>query len=69
MFSSATKATNAFLSIQNFARNSAVIDRKIGFGIYLDGTSFNVGGTYFGSLATFNDKVSSPLLLAWSLDS
>lgn len=57
LYSSAATAANAFLRIQDFARNSAVIDRKIGFGIYLDGSTFSVGGTYFGTLANFNDKV------------
>ena len=59
MFSSAAKTTSAFLHIQDFARNSAVIDRKIGFGIYMDGSLFRIGGTYFGSLDTFNNKVCS----------
>lgn len=59
MFSSAATATNAFLHIQDFARNSSVIDRKIGMGISLDGQTFSVHGTYFGSLDTFNNKVSS----------
>ena len=62
MYSSAAKATNAFLSIQNFARNAAVIDRKIGFGIFLDGRTFRIGGTYFGSLDTFNNKVCGLLV-------
>lgn len=57
MYSSAAKATNAFLHIQDFARNAAVVDRKIGFGIHLDGDAYSVGGTYFGSLDTFNNKV------------
>lgn len=58
MFSSAAKTASAFLNIQNFARNAAVVDRKIGFGIYIDGSLFRIGGTYFGSLDTFNNKVS-----------
>jgi hypothetical protein len=57
MYTSATKAANAFLHIQKFALNSTVIDRKIGFGMYLDGRVFRVYGTYFGTLANFNDKV------------
>lgn len=66
IFSSAAKATSAFLSVQNFARNSAVVDRKIGFGIYMDGTTFRIGGTYFGTLDTFNNKVCSTRLSALS---
>ena len=63
MYSSAAKTASTFLNIQNFARNSAVIDRKIGFGIYMDGSLFRVSGTYFGSLDTFNNKVccNSPI--------
>ena len=58
VFSSAATATNTFLHIQDFAQNAAVIDRNIGFGIYMDGQLFRIGGTYFGSLDTFNNKVS-----------
>lgn len=65
MYSSAAKTASTFLNIQNFARNSAVIDRKIGFGIYMDGSLFRIGGTYFGSLDTFNNKVccTSPIAM------
>jgi hypothetical protein len=62
MYTSATKAANAFLHIQKFALNSTVIDRKIGFGMYLDGRVFRVYGTYFGTLANFNDKIRPELL-------
>lgn len=62
VFSSAATATNIFLHIQDFARNAAVIDRNIGFGVYLDGQSFSISGTYFGSLDNFNNKVSAMLL-------
>lgn len=57
MYSSAAQSASNFLKIQTFARNSAVVDRKIGFGIYMDGSLFRIGGTYFGSLDTFNNKV------------
>lgn len=57
VFSSAATATQTFLHVQDFARNAAVIDRNIGFGIYLDGQIFRIGGTYFGSLDNFNNKV------------
>lgn len=62
VYSSAATATSIFLHIQDFARNAAVIDRNIGFGIYLDGHAFNIGGTYFGSLDNFNNKVGAMLL-------
>lgn len=57
MFTSAAKSTSAFLHIQDFARNAAVVDRKIAFGIYMDGGVFLLRGTYFGTLDTFNNKV------------
>lgn len=62
VFSSAATATNIFLHIQDFARNAAVIDRNIGFGVYLDGQSFSISGTYFGSLDNFNNKIKPALL-------
>ena len=58
VFTSATTATNIFLHIQDFARNPAVVDRNLGFGIYMDGHGFSVSGTYFGSIDTFNNKVT-----------
>lgn len=57
MFVSAETSTDAFLHIQDFARNASVIDRKIGFGTYLDGQGFSIGGTYLGTLDDFNNKV------------
>ena len=57
MFVSAETSTDAFLHIQDFARNASVIDRKIGFGTYLDGQAFSIGGTYLGTLDDFNNKV------------
>lgn len=57
MFVSAKTSTDAFLHIQDFARNASVIDRKISFGSYLDGQGFSIGGTYFGTLDDFNNKV------------
>lgn len=58
MFVSAETSTAAFLHIQDFARNASVIDRKISFGSYLDGQGYSIGGTYFGTLDDFNNKVS-----------
>ena len=57
VYSSVTTATNIFLHVQNFARNTTIIDRDIGFSIYLDAESFVITGTYFGSLGNFNNKV------------
>lgn len=61
IYSSVTIATNVFLHVQNFARNATIIDRNIGFSIYLDAESFVITGTYFGSLENFNNKVISIL--------
>lgn len=66
-FSSAATATSIFLHIQDFARNAAVIDRNIGFGMYMDGQSFGVSGTYYGSITTFNNKVGAMLLYVDSI--
>lgn len=57
MFVSAETSTNVFIHIQDFARNASVIDRKISFGSYLDGQGYSIGGTYFGTLDNFNNKV------------
>ena len=35
------------MHFQDFALNSTLIDRNISFGIYLDGTVFNIAGVYF----------------------
>ena len=62
MFVSAATTAAAFTHIQAFAQNASVIDRKLGFGIYLDGTGFSISGTYIGPLSTFNTKIAPELL-------
>ena len=57
MYSSAAKAASAFLNIQKFALNAAVVDRKITFRFFLDGNIFVVDGLYLGSADTFNKTV------------
>jgi hypothetical protein len=57
MYTSSTGLTNTFLHIQDFAQNASVIDRDIGFGVYLDGQSFSVSGTYIGTLDHFTTVV------------
>lgn len=57
MYSSAAKAASAFLNIQKFALNAAVVDRKITFRFFLDGNIFRVNGLYLGSVDTFNNTV------------
>ena len=62
MFTSAATTANAFLHIQSFAQNASVVDRKLGMGMYFDGSGFSVSGTYFGSITDFNNKIKPELL-------
>lgn len=62
MFTSAATTTAAFTHVQAFAQNASVVDRKLGFGIYLDGSGFSISGTYIGDLNTFNSKIARELL-------
>ncbi|KAI4216102.1 MAG: hypothetical protein LQ351_001600 [Letrouitia transgressa] len=62
LFKSAATTTAAFQHIQSFAQNASVVDRKLGLGLYLDGSSFLIRGTYFGSIADFNNKIKPELL-------
>lgn len=61
MYSSAQKLTDAFLHIQSFALNATLIDRKLTFGMFLDGSAFLVRGKYFGDKASW-DKIETELL-------
>lgn len=61
MYTSADKAADAFLTIQKFALNPAVIDRKITFRFFLDGDNFLLQGAYLGSVETFNNTVCRSL--------
>lgn len=61
-FVSAATATAVFTHIQAFARNASVLHRKLGLGVYLDGSGFSVSGTYIGNLTTFNTEVAPELL-------
>ena len=62
MYDSAATTTEAFTHIQNFALNASVVDRKLGFGVHVDGSSFSVSGTYIGDLAVFTDTIAPALL-------
>ncbi|CAL8575991.1 hypothetical protein XPA_001885 [Xanthoria parietina] len=62
MYKSAATSANYFLHIQAFAQNASVVDRNLGIGIYMDGQGFSISGTYFGSLANFNNKIKPELL-------
>lgn len=58
MYTSSAKLTNAFLHVQDFAQNASVVDRNIGFGLYMDGSAFSFSGQYFGTLDHFTNVVS-----------
>lgn len=62
MFSDASKSANYFSHIQDFAQNSSVVDRNLGFGMYMDGGGFSISGTYFGTQADFQNKIAPELL-------
>jgi hypothetical protein len=62
MFRGRESFVDAFLHIQSFAQNASVVDRKISFGIYLDGQVFNIAGMYFGDAAHFNNTIIPELL-------
>ena len=62
MFKSAATLTSTFMHLQTFAQNSSVVDRKLGMGMYMDGSGFSISGTYFGSLDTFNNVIKPELL-------
>ena len=64
MFSSQGTFTNTFLHIQDFAQNASVVDGRLGFGIYLDGSGYSLGGTFIGTEDEFNQKVSLALLVS-----
>ncbi|KAF2016725.1 Glucooligosaccharide oxidase [Aaosphaeria arxii CBS 175.79] len=53
---------NTWLHIQDFARNASIIDDRISFGNYLDGTGFSVSGAFFGSVDEFNTKIKPEFL-------
>ena len=62
MFQDPSASAKVFQHIQQFALNSSLVDRNLGLGMYLDGNTFSVSGTYFGDLATFNSSLAPELL-------
>lgn len=57
LFKSKKDFTKTFLHIQTFSQNASVVDNRISYGIYLDGVStYNLGGTFFGTPEEFNSK-------------
>lgn len=62
MFNNAASTTAAFNHIQAFVQNASIVDRKLGLGMYLDGTTFSISGTYFGDESTFTNTIAPALL-------
>jgi FAD/FMN-containing dehydrogenase len=63
VFSSQDIFTKTFLHIQDVTANASVIDARIGFGIYLDGSgTFQLTGTFIGPLAEYKSKIAPELL-------
>ncbi|KAL8378118.1 hypothetical protein RB595_008701 [Gaeumannomyces hyphopodioides] len=62
MFASADKGARALLHVQDFARNASVVDANLGLGIYMDGETFSISGTYFGSRSRFEGAIRPELL-------
>ncbi|KAF2097748.1 FAD-binding domain-containing protein [Rhizodiscina lignyota] len=58
---SVEKATSAFIHLQDFARNSSVVDENLSFGTYVDRGVFLVRGIYTGTLASFDPIVTEML--------
>lgn len=64
MYTDRAKFVSAVKNIQSFAQNASFIDRKISFGLYLDGTVFNIAGMYFGDASYFNNTILPELFKA-----
>ncbi|KAL8287738.1 hypothetical protein RB597_000019 [Gaeumannomyces tritici] len=62
MFSSADRGARALLHVQDFARNASVVDANLGLGIYMDGETFSISGTYFGPRSRFDGVIKPELL-------
>ncbi|KAJ4340877.1 hypothetical protein N0V87_002231 [Didymella glomerata] len=63
MYNTKSVFTNAWLHLQDFAKNASVVDNKISFGVYIDNYgTFSLSGAYFGTVDEFNSKVKNELL-------
>ncbi|KAI0409305.1 Glucooligosaccharide oxidase [Xylaria palmicola] len=59
---SVENATKAFLQIQDFANNASIVDRKLGFLIFLAHQRFTLEGTYLGEMDKFTSAIIPVLL-------
>ena len=64
MFAAAATGANFFLHLQDFGRNASVVDRRLGFGVYMDGSGLSLSGTFFGPQSEFQSKIQPELLRA-----
>ncbi|KAF1992405.1 Glucooligosaccharide oxidase [Aulographum hederae CBS 113979] len=62
LYGSAENLADGFLHVQDFVRNSTVVDSNLGFGMYLDGQVLLLRGSYFGDLDHFNSVIAAELL-------
>ncbi|KAF2088002.1 Glucooligosaccharide oxidase [Saccharata proteae CBS 121410] len=62
MFDSASTSATSFTHIQSFAQNASVVDRNLGFGMYMDGSGFSISGTYIGTQSHFTTIIATELL-------
>ncbi|KAI1331493.1 Glucooligosaccharide oxidase [Xylariaceae sp. FL0255] len=58
----AESATQAFKNIQDFANDATVVDRHIGFVVFLDHGRFTVEGTFLGSRERFSSIIMPAIL-------
>lgn len=61
---SVKNAVESFLSLQNFANDAALIDRRLGFVAFLSHDRFSLEGTYIGDIDTFTSTALTALLRA-----
>ena len=62
MFTNAATSAAFMSHIQDFALNSQLVDRRLGLGMYMDGTTFYISGTYFGTMDDFESRLVPTLL-------
>lgn len=61
MLESVEIATDSFLHLQDFARNPSFVDRRLSFGMYMDGRALSISGIFAGGLDDFNERVRQVL--------
>ncbi|KAI1826372.1 Glucooligosaccharide oxidase [Xylaria intraflava] len=59
---SVESAVEAFLHVQNFANDASIVDRRLGFVVYLSHDRFSMEGTYLGDQNAFTSNILPALL-------